>query len=328
MSFRGLAGTCGPWVAHVPRIAAWHTRWTLSVVPALMGVRSECRAASGPDGDVPGGRVEQRRGPLGLSPLETTAGGPTPAMLRGNDPTVVSHESPQHPRSVPTSPDAAHERGPNRADRTHELVEQLASCSDDETERHRLSNELAAVNMPVADSVVSRYRSRGVATEDLQQVAYLALTKAARRFDPCAGHDFLSFCVPDHPRRGAPLLPRQGLDGASSAPHPGAPAPDRHGTQRPHHHARPSSDRRRAGRATSRRSRADVREALDGQGCFTPTSLDRPISDEQGSSLGELIGLRRRRPGGRRGASDARPRRTATQPRATATSSSCASTRA
>ena len=50
--------------------------------------------------------------------------------------------------------------------------------------------------MPVADSVVSRYRSRGIATDDLRQVAYLALTKAARRFDPHAGHDFLSFCVP------------------------------------------------------------------------------------------------------------------------------------
>ena len=72
----------------------------------------------------------------------------------------------------------------------------VSPTASDENERHALTNELAAVNMPIADSVVSRYRSRGVATEDLQQVAYLALTKAARRFDPSAGHDFLSFCVP------------------------------------------------------------------------------------------------------------------------------------
>src|SRR4051794_9486159 len=82
-----------------------------------------------------------------------------------------------------------------RTEPTRQPVARLAYCVDDD-ERHELTNELAAVNMPVADSVVSRYRSRGVATEDLQQVAYLALTKAARRFDPEAGHDFLSFCVP------------------------------------------------------------------------------------------------------------------------------------
>jgi RNA polymerase sigma-B factor len=33
-----------------------------------------------------------------------------------------------------------------------------------------------------------------------------------------------------------------------------------------------------------------VREALDGHGCFTPTSLDRPVGDDQASPLGELIG--------------------------------------
>src|SRR3954452_472752 len=82
-----------------------------------------------------------------------------------------------------------------RSERTRELVTLLAACQD-ERDRLELTNELAAVNMPVADSVVARYRSRGIATEDLQQVAYLALTKAARRFDPDSGHDFLSFCVP------------------------------------------------------------------------------------------------------------------------------------
>src|SRR3954452_8733149 len=82
-----------------------------------------------------------------------------------------------------------------RAERTRDLVARLAECTD-EDERQALSNELAAVNMPVADAVVSRYRPRGVATEALQRVASLALTKAARRFDPTSGHDFLSFCVP------------------------------------------------------------------------------------------------------------------------------------
>ena len=175
-----------------------------------------------------------------------------------------------------------------RTERTRELVARLAYCVDDE-ERHELTNELAAVNMPVADSVVSRYRSRGVATEDLQQVAYLALTKAARRFDPEAGHDFLSFCVPTirgevrryfrdkgwmvrPPRRIQELqarLSQAQRDLAITLGRP--PAVD----ELAEHLDEPP---------------ADVREALDGHGCFTPSSLDKPVGDEQGASLGELIG--------------------------------------
>ncbi len=34
-----------------------------------------------------------------------------------------------------------------------------------------------------------------------------------------------------------------------------------------------------------------MREALDGHGCFTPSSLDRPVGDEEGAALGELIGV-------------------------------------
>ena len=29
---------------------------------------------------------------------------------------------------------------------------------------------------------------------------------------------------------------------------------------------------------------------MEGHGCFSPTSLDRPVGDEAGTSLGELIG--------------------------------------
>ena len=50
--------------------------------------------------------------------------------------------------------------------------------------------------MGVADAIAARYRRRGIAEEDLRQVAYLALTKAASNFDPDAGHDFLSYAVP------------------------------------------------------------------------------------------------------------------------------------
>jgi RNA polymerase sigma-B factor len=176
----------------------------------------------------------------------------------------------------------------NRGERTRDIVDRLSACCD-ASERLALTNELASVNMPVADSVVSRYRSRGIDTEDLRQVAYLALTKAARRFDPGAGHDFLSFCVPTirgevrryfrdkgwmirPPRRIQELqhrLTQAQRDLMTTLGRP--PRPDElaaHLGEDP----------------------ADVREALDGQGCFSPTSLDRPVGDDMGSSLGDLIG--------------------------------------
>lgn len=176
----------------------------------------------------------------------------------------------------------------NRGERTRELVDRLSHCCDD-AERHELTNELASVNMPVADSVVSRYRSRGVANDDLRQVAYLALTKAARRFDPSAGHDFLSFCVPTirgevrryfrdkawmirPPRRIQELqheLTQAQRDLSITLGRPPLPA-----ELATHVGADP----------------ADVREAMEGQGCFSPTSLDRPVGDELGTTLGELIG--------------------------------------
>src|SRR3954451_10088070 len=174
-----------------------------------------------------------------------------------------------------------------RTEATRGLVARLAACVDDD-ERHALSNELAAINMPVADAVVSRYRSRGIATEDLQQVAYLALTKAARRFDPDSGHDFLSFCVPTMrgevrryfrdkgwmirpPRRIQELqqrLTQARTDLSTSLGRPPTPG------ELAEHLGEPESD---------------VREALEGHGCFSPTSLDRPVGDDTGTSLGELI---------------------------------------
>jgi RNA polymerase sigma-B factor len=51
-------------------------------------------------------------------------------------------------------------------------------------------------HLDVATTMASRYRNRGIELEDLEQVALLGLTKAAHRFDPGLGHDFMSFAVP------------------------------------------------------------------------------------------------------------------------------------
>ena len=200
---------------------------------------------------------------------------------------LVSLEPLSHSAVLPTACRPARPPRTFRAD--PDLVARLADCQDEPT-RRVLTNELAAINMPVADSVVSRYRSRGIATEDLQQVAYLALTKAARRFDPSAGHDFLSFCVPTirgevrryfrdkgwmvRPPRGIQeLQQRLTLARATSRPVSGG---RRHPTSWPSTSARTPSTSVRpwTARAASR-----------------PTSLDRPVgNDEQGASLGDLLG--------------------------------------
>jgi RNA polymerase sigma-B factor len=81
-----------------------------------------------------------------------------------------------------------------RADRTRALL-QTASIAG-EPQRGELLNTVVLLNRSVADAVANRFAERGVDAEDLTQVAYLALVKAVRRFDPDHGHDFLSFAVP------------------------------------------------------------------------------------------------------------------------------------
>jgi len=67
--------------------------------------------------------------------------------------------------------------------------------ADDDT-RARLEDEIVRLNLGVASEVARRYRGRGIPIEDLQQVACLGLLKAARRFDPDRGSDFLGYAVP------------------------------------------------------------------------------------------------------------------------------------
>lgn len=50
--------------------------------------------------------------------------------------------------------------------------------------------------MPLARSVASRYRERGESHDDLVQVAYLGLVKAARNYRPGEGFNFAAYAVP------------------------------------------------------------------------------------------------------------------------------------
>jgi RNA polymerase sigma-B factor len=180
-----------------------------------------------------------------------------------------------------------HPRRAARSAHTDDLVERLGACTDDD-QRDILRADLISTNMPVARSIAAAYRNRGIPLEDLEQVAYLALTKAAHRFDASAGHAFLSFCVPTI--RGE--VRRYFRD------HGWMVRPPRRIQELQQRIFRSQSELSfKLGRPPAAREIAEdlgeeidhVLEAMDGQGAFTPASLDRLVGDGD-VSLGDLIG--------------------------------------
>ncbi|GAA4672215.1 sigma-70 family RNA polymerase sigma factor [Nocardioides nanhaiensis] len=83
-----------------------------------------------------------------------------------------------------------------RSERTTELLARAAAAPVGSEERRLLLEDVVTVNMQVADAVAQRHARRGVPTEDLQQVAYLALVRAVQNFDPAMDRDLLSYAVP------------------------------------------------------------------------------------------------------------------------------------
>ncbi|MEP9384654.1 sigma-70 family RNA polymerase sigma factor [Nocardioides sp. KR10-350] len=153
-------------------------------------------------------------------------------------------------------------------------------------ERDRLVEEIILVNTSVARTIAKRYANRGVAIEDLESVAYLALVRAAQKFDGDKGEDFLVYAVPtirgeikrhfrDHgwvvrpPRRVQELQAdvvrvKEAVDGEPDSAEIAA----RLGV-----------------------GEADVDEALAAKGCFAPASLDAPArtGDAASAPLGDLL---------------------------------------
>jgi RNA polymerase sigma-B factor len=188
------------------------------------------------------------------------------------------------PRQLHEPLSAARER---RQLETTELWERIAS-SQSEEERARLREEVVLLNMSVAQAIAGRYGSRGILLDDLQQVAYLGLVKAANGFDPDLEKDFLSYAVPTirgeikrhfrdlgwtvrPPRRVQELQAKINSASEDSAQVLGR-AP------------RPPEIAEHLGVDVS-----DVIEALTCNG-FSPTSLDAPLGDPGSSaSLGGLL---------------------------------------
>jgi len=182
---------------------------------------------------------------------------------------------------------AVHERK-TRARRTEEVLGRLdRECTADR--RRDLVNQLICLNMGVAESIAARYRRRGISDDDLNQVAYLALVRAANAYDHSRGHDFLSYAVPcirgevrRHFRdRGWMVRPPrrvQETQARITAADPGLSSDLGH----------PPSDGELAthlGESTEM-----VREANAAKGCFSPTSLEQPASGSEKASIGDQLG--------------------------------------
>lgn len=87
--------------------------------------------------------------------------------------------------------------GPHPAERdarTTELLRRAAVRTG--VERQQLLDEVVLLNAPVAEAIASRYRARGIESDDLLQVAYLGLIKAAQGYREGDGPGFLAYAVP------------------------------------------------------------------------------------------------------------------------------------
>ena len=82
-----------------------------------------------------------------------------------------------------------------RARRTGALLDHAAGAGDEWT-RALLLDQVVVLNMRVAEAVARRYRHRGLPLDDLTQIAYAALVRAVREFDPDQGRDLLAYAVP------------------------------------------------------------------------------------------------------------------------------------
>jgi len=175
----------------------------------------------------------------------------------------------------------------DRAATTARLLAQAAE-TDDELEAKRLQDEVVVLNMAVAQAITARYRGRGVPGDDLLQVAYMGLLKAARGFDPTVGREFLSYAIPTV--KGEVKRYFRDLGWMVRPPR-----------RIQELQAQVSAAMRELRQTLGRSPRPsevaqflevpveEVIESLGADGCFTPASLDQPVTDDSNATLGDFV---------------------------------------
>ncbi|WP_237111495.1 sigma-70 family RNA polymerase sigma factor [Nocardioides sp. WS12] len=155
-------------------------------------------------------------------------------------------------------------------------------------QRQELRHEAILLNLEVARSIAARYAGRGIPTDDLEQVACAALVRAAADFDPKLSNEFIAYAVPTirgevkkHFRDCGWTIrpPRRVQELQASVAHARALL------------------QQSLGREPTLEEVADdigadldqVIEAAAADGCFTPTSLDRPVTQLSDLTIGDLL---------------------------------------
>lgn len=92
--------------------------------------------------------------------------------------------------------DAPNDPGANEYERYRGQLAELASLSHEDPRRMALREDLIRNHMPLARHIAQRFRHRGLAIEDLQQVALLGLVNAIDRYQPDRGTGFIAYAVP------------------------------------------------------------------------------------------------------------------------------------
>src|SRR5438067_2613058 len=90
----------------------------------------------------------------------------------------------------------AHPTSSNEYEHLAPLFDELSELPADDPHRAEIRDELVTGHLPLAEHIAQRFTGRGVAKEDLVQVATVGLINAVDRFEPDRGSDFLSFAVP------------------------------------------------------------------------------------------------------------------------------------
>lgn len=76
------------------------------------------------------------------------------------------------------------------------LFGRMKELDEDDPRREELRGRLVEGYLPLAEHIARRFSGKGIAKEDLVQVAAVGLIHAVDRFDPDQGTDFLSYAVP------------------------------------------------------------------------------------------------------------------------------------
>ncbi|TCN44637.1 RNA polymerase sigma-B factor [Kribbella orskensis] len=197
--------------------------------------------------------------------------------------TVLFHSSTE---PVPTQCSSAEERAA-RESATIELLERR-EASTDEFERQELLEAVIELNIEIARGIARRFRGRGAEAEDLEQVAYLGLVKAAHHYRLDADTPFIGFAIPTI--RGevkryfrdcawTVRIPRrlQEMQGTIAAKIPVL-------EQQLNREPTPAEIAEHLGVEAG-----EVEQAMAAKGCFNVLSLDRPSDVDADLTLADVV---------------------------------------